>query len=105
MQSPEKNRVFNDREIRTHTSILMIIMNKFCDLLDQLEDAIGRGQVRFQGIGRSFWSVPIVKRRCIELLATMSLNLNHWPNPPVGFKDVARTVNKVCDFLFDKHCC
>ncbi|KAJ5778909.1 hypothetical protein N7457_006629 [Penicillium paradoxum] len=94
MQSPEREHVFKDREIRIHTTILMNVVKDFCVLLDDLEDAIGRGQVRFQGIGRSNWLVPIVKRRCIELLTTVNLNLNYWPKQPIGFKDAEKLVIK-----------
>lgn len=100
MQSPAKNHVFKDREIRIHTSILMIVMGNFCVLLDHLEDATSRGHLRFQGMGHSGWLIPIIKRRCIELLITVNLNLNHWPKQPVGFKELEKRVHKVCGMLY-----
>ncbi|CAG8896595.1 unnamed protein product [Penicillium egyptiacum] len=94
MQSPAKDYGFKDREIRVHTTDLMNIIISFCNLMEQVENALTNGILRFQGLGRSNLPIPIVKRRCTELLTTVSLNLNHWPKQPIGFKEMEKVVNK-----------
>ena len=100
MQSPAKDYVFKDREIRVHTTDLMNIILSFCNLMEQVENALTNGILRFQGLGRSNLPIPIVKRRCTELLATVNLNLNHWPKQPIGFKETEKLVNKVREFAY-----
>ncbi|KAJ6177949.1 hypothetical protein N7519_008410 [Penicillium mononematosum] len=94
MQSPAKDYRFKDREIRVHTTDLTNVVISFCNLMEQVENALTNGILRFQGLGRSNLPVPIVKRRCTELLTTVNLNLNYWPRQPVGFKEMEKVVNK-----------
>ncbi|EKV12225.1 TPR and ankyrin repeat-containing protein 1 [Penicillium digitatum PHI26] len=94
MQSPAKDYGFKDREIRVQTTDLMKIVTSFCSLMEQVESALTNGILRFQGLGRSNLPIPIVKRRCTELLTTVNLNLNHWPKQPIGFKEMEKVVNK-----------
>ncbi|KAJ5519217.1 DNA helicase UvrD-like C-terminal [Penicillium expansum] len=94
MQSPAKDYGFKDREIRVQTTDLMSIVISFCNLMEQVESALTNGVLRFQGLGRSNLPIPIVKRRCTELLTTVNLNLNHWPKQPIGFKEMEKVVNK-----------
>ncbi|CAP86579.1 Pc20g12500 [Penicillium rubens Wisconsin 54-1255] len=94
MQSPAKDYGFKDREIRVHTTDLMNVVISFCNLMEQVESALTSGILRFQGLGRNSLPIPIVKRRCTELLTTVMLNLNHWPKQPVGFKEMEKVVNK-----------
>lgn len=100
MQSPAKDYGFKDREIRVHTTDLMNVVISFCNLMEQVESALTSGILRFQGLGRNSLPIPIVKRRCTELLTTVMLNLNHWPKQPVGFKEMEKVVNKVCEFAY-----
>ncbi|KAJ5437376.1 Tetratricopeptide-like helical [Penicillium cf. griseofulvum] len=94
MQSPAKDRTFKDREIRVHTTDLMNIVVSFCALMGHVENALVNGILRFQGMGRSGLPIPIVKRRCTELLTTVNLNLNHWPKQPIGFREMEKVVSK-----------
>ncbi|KAJ5375537.1 DNA helicase UvrD-like C-terminal, partial [Penicillium concentricum] len=94
MQSPAKDYTFKDREIRVHTTDLMNIVVSFCNLMEQVEHALTNGTLRFQGMGRSGFPIPIIKRRCTELLTTVNLNLNHWPKQPIGFKEMEKVVNR-----------
>lgn len=101
MQSPVKDYLFKDREIRVHITDLMHLVISFCNLMEQVENAFTSGALKFQGLGRTSLPIPIVKRRCTELLTTVNLNLNHWPKQPIGFKDMEKVVNKVCVFAYD----
>ncbi|KAJ5783861.1 uncharacterized protein N7518_009538 [Penicillium psychrosexuale] len=94
MQSPAKDYLFKDREIRVHITDLMNIVISFCNLMEQVENAFTSGALKFQGLGRTSLPIPIVKRRCTELLTTVNLNINHWPKQPIGFKDMEKVVNK-----------
>ncbi|KAI3103031.1 hypothetical protein CBS147333_7635 [Penicillium roqueforti] len=94
MQSPVKDYLFKDREIRVHITDLMHLVISFCNLMEQVENAFTSGALKFQGLGRTSLPIPIVKRRCTELLTTVNLNLNHWPKQPIGFKDMEKVVNK-----------
>ena len=100
MQSPAKDYLFKDRELRVHITDLMNIVISFCNLMEQVENAFTDGALKFQGLGRTNLPIPIVKRRCTELLTTVNLNLNHWPKQPIGFKDMEKVVNKVCVFAY-----
>ncbi|OQE05043.1 hypothetical protein PENVUL_c027G05971 [Penicillium vulpinum] len=99
MQSPAKDHMFKDREIRVHTTDLMHIVTSFCNLMEQVENALSNGILRFQGMGRNSLPIPIIKRRCTELLTTVNLNLNHWPRQPVGFREMEKIVNKTLRIL------
>ncbi|OQE34898.1 hypothetical protein PENCOP_c015G08976 [Penicillium coprophilum] len=94
MQSPAKDHTFKDREIRVHATDLMNIVVSFCTLMEQVENAISNGILKFQGMGGNGLPIPIIKRRCTELLTTVILNLNHWPKQPLGFKDMEKMINK-----------
>ncbi|KAJ5504872.1 hypothetical protein N7463_007746 [Penicillium fimorum] len=94
MQSPAKDYKFKDREMRVHTTDLMNIVVSFCNLMEQVENALSNGSLKFQGMGRNSLPIPIIKRRCTELLTTVNLNLNHWPKQPIGFKEMEKVVNK-----------
>jgi hypothetical protein len=93
MQSPVKDHIFKDRELRVHLTILMIIMNNFCSLLDQIDDAMSDN--RLKGIGRPGMPPFMVKRRCVDLLTTVSLNLNYWPKQPAGYRELDKMIVKV----------
>ncbi|KXG50377.1 Tetratricopeptide-like helical [Penicillium griseofulvum] len=94
MQSPAKDHTFKDRDIRVHTTDLINMITSFCTLMENVENALTSGVLRFQGMGRSGLPIPIIKRRCTELLTTVNLNLNHWPKQPIGFKEMEKVVNK-----------
>jgi hypothetical protein len=100
MQSPAKDHTFKDRDIRVHTTDLINIGVSFCTLMEHVESALTSGILRFQGMGRSGLPIPIIKRRCTELLTTVNLNLNHWPKQPIGFREMEKVVNKVCAFVY-----
>ncbi|KUM63621.1 hypothetical protein ACN42_g3458 [Penicillium freii] len=94
MQSPAKDYGFKDREIRVQTTDLMNMVTSFCGLMEQVESGLTNGILKFQGLGRINLPIPIIKRRCTELLTTVNLNLNHWPKQPIGYKEMEKTVNK-----------
>ncbi|KAJ5822742.1 Tetratricopeptide-like helical [Penicillium robsamsonii] len=94
MQSPAKDYTFKDREIRVHTTDLMNIVVNFCNLMEQVENALSNGTLRFEGMGRNSFPISIIKRRCTELLTTVNLNLNYWPKQPIGFKEMEKVANK-----------
>ncbi|KAJ5545485.1 hypothetical protein N7535_006129 [Penicillium sp. DV-2018c] len=92
MQSPEKDHIFKDRELRIHLDLLLAIVNDFCEVLNLVDDAISESRLR--GIGRPGMPPFMVKHRCVDLLTTVVLNLNYWPKQPVGYGEVATMILK-----------
>jgi hypothetical protein len=91
MQSHAKSQL-TSKEIRTHMSALNIINATFSTLHQQINVYLDNGILRFQGFGRAYRSagamIVINKRRSTELLSTIILNTDTWPNQASEYRDM-----------------
>ena len=87
---------FTPKEVRTHLSALRITNSTFCKLLHQINNMLEKGVFRFQGKGRTIHNpremTLIIKRRCFELLTTIIINMDTWPNQSPDYKDMKALV-------------
>jgi hypothetical protein len=85
---------FTSKEIRTHLSALTIINAAFAALLEQTNGCLEKGILRFHAVGRVVHDPTpmniIVKRRCTELLTTIIVNMDTWPNQSLDYRDMKK---------------
>ena len=92
----------SEQEKMIYGSCLLYAVSGFCKVVDRLEREVrgARGMV-FRCAGR--YNVPpaIFRRRNADFLATVCLNLIHWPNMGLrGFQDVWMRVQTVSSLRF-----
>lgn len=75
-------------------SCFLNLISSFCNLVHKLEWAMKNLEIVFNCGGNRTPSVAI-KRRSVDLLTILALNLGHWPIAPRGFSDVWKQIQNV----------
>jgi hypothetical protein len=89
---------FKERGKRNCTQLLICMVYTLCRVIDTIETATNSPEFSFQGKG-PFNTPPVaMRRRYIDFLTTVLLNLQNWLNPPKGLKEMTTLVHKVCSF-------
>ncbi|OGE51205.1 hypothetical protein PENARI_c014G04055 [Penicillium arizonense] len=85
---------FKERGKRNCTQLLICMVYTLCRVIDTIETATNSPEFSFQGKG-PFNTPPVaMRRRYIDFLTTVLLNLQNWPNPPKGLKEMTTLVHK-----------
>jgi hypothetical protein len=97
MLSSDKTH-FKERGKRHSTQLLICMVYSLCRVIDTIETATNSTEFSTQGKGSSDKPLAATRRRYIDFLTTVLLNLQNWPNPPKGLKEMTTLVHKVCSF-------
>lgn len=84
-----------DQERLRHGHCLQLLSIGFSKLVNRLEKEIRYRGMKLTCAGRNNIPPTIIKRRNADLLATVALNLGHWPNILRGFSDVLLQTHEV----------
>ena len=85
----------SEQEKFDYGSFLLYFAAQFCKLVTRIEWEMRYRDMKLTCAGHKFLPHPVVRRRNSDLLATIAMNLGHWPISLRGFSDSLTQIHEV----------